>query len=713
MILTNAFQEHCKERSIEMKHWIKCMCYSVLLTAQIQARTMDGVIDLTTGAGSGSKILAHFSGNPNHQGVFAEYELKLPPYQHGLFYVSSGWPRGAGRLGVKAFTSAGEVKKIRGGLMLVLRLENGRHMAFLPLASELAYSWLSGFGDTLKLELGTHGKDPLAGDIPLYVYATGHSPYEAVATVWEMARQMPGVKGNFRLREEKEYFEQLKYPGWMSWGAYAGSINEEKMLATVEQIDRSEVPFRWIIMDAGHYDLNSGYPLKDKFPNGYKIIKDAYAKNGKLRWFTPWYSFCIGKRLTFAPGNYPASLKPYLREVNGVILPKEDLESSVKWWEHIADIAKLEKCDSFKIDFHGFEICAAGGWDDIAENGPKIPPDNSHAVGNPYRTGFLLNKAIEIVSRERNLPLFQCNWTSAPGLFNSYQSVVNRCTGDYFSPDMDRNKVHHKTKSFTHAGYQAALLTGSLVWPDHDEYNPDNALTRRIDTVRRALSGGGMVAYRIPEKLHPEIAALFYADGEIIRPLAPGVLTEDCLFTDGKTIGILKARSPLANRTAVFHVVNIDGPASNPGRRLETVVTVDNYRNASGLMQPYNGEWPVPEEGLYIYDNFSGTGQLMPKEGCPVVIEGFCDALLQVSPIMNGWSVIGRTDKYLSAAVVEILENSMQTLCIKLLEAGPFAVYSSHKAPTCRGITFVDKGNSLYQAELPVGRKNLVLTLKR
>ncbi|HET6445371.1 MAG TPA: Sip1-related alpha-galactosidase, partial [candidate division Zixibacteria bacterium] len=339
--------------------------------------------------------------------------------------------------------------------------------------------------------------------------------------------------------------------------------------------------------------------------------------------------------------------------------------------------------------------------------------DNARAIGNPFRTGFLLNKAIEKVSRERNLPLFQCNWTGASGLFTSYQSVVNRCTGDYFSPDPKKDKPHHKTKAFTHAGYQAALLTGSLVWPDHDEYDPTIELTRRIDTVRRAVSGGGMVAYKIPKKLHPEIAALFYEDGEIIRPLAPGVLTEDCLFSNSQTIGILKARAPLPNRTAVFHVVNIDGPQSDHGKRLDTVVTVDNYRNASGLMQPYPGQWPVPEEGLYVYDSFSGTGQLMPEEGYTVYIEGFRDALLQVSPIVNGWSVIGRTDKYLSAAVVEILENTTKTLRIKLNEGGAFAVYSSHKAPVCEEVTFVDKGNGLYQAKMPAGKQNVVLTLTR
>jgi hypothetical protein len=702
------------ERSYQMKSILKIGLVAGVLSTSCMGTSVyaeNPVVDLSASE-AGVEVLKNYSGEPNNQGIFEKYTLKLPAYKAGLLYAPAAWPRSSGRLTVRNFDSTSQnlVGTSTGGMLLVLQLENGRYMALLPLASELAYSWLEGHGTTLQLNMGTHGKDPLQGDIPLYVYTTGASPYEAVELAWERAFEVPGIKGNARLREDKEYFEQLKYPGWMSWGEFRAGINEGKMLAKIKEADVSEFPLRWLIMDDGHYDFDSGQPRLERFPGGYKTMKDAYAENGNLKWLSPWYSFCIGKRMTAAPGKFPKEFNDTLRDVNGAMLPQENLEASIAWWEFVADIVQAEKCDSLKIDFHGFEICAASGWSAVTTPQANAPVDNSKAIGNPFRTGFLLNKGAEIVSRERNLPLFQCNWTSAAGLFTSYQSVVNRCTGDYYSPE--QGGKHHSTKSFTHDGYKAALLTGSLVWPDHDEYDPEVALTRRIDSVRRAVSGGGMVVYNIPEKLHPEIGAVFYQDGEIIRPLAPGVLTTDSLFGNIRSNPILKARAPLSNQTAVFHIVNVDGPKSESGRTLKTRITLENYQNASGLMQPNPGQWPIPEEGLYAYDNFAGTGRVMDGE-YPVSLEGFVDALIQVGPIQQGWSVIGRTDKYLSAATVEVIEVSEKRLKIKLLEAGPFAIYSANGPPKCNDVSFRDTGNGLYKADLPVAGKAMELTLKR
>ena len=87
--------------------------------------------------------------------------------------------------------------------------------------------------------------------------------------------------------------------------------------------------------------------------------------------------------------------------------------------------------------------------------------------------------------------------------------------------------------------------------------------------------------------------------------------------------------------------------------------------------------------------------------------------LLQLSPIVDGWSIIGRTDKYLSAAAVEVLARDKNTLKLKLHEAGPFAVYSKDGAPQAKGATFVDAGNGLYKANLPVGQPGKVLDITR
>ena len=54
---------------------------------------------------------------------------------------------------------------------------------------------------------------------------------------------------------------------------------------------------------------------------------------------------------------------------------------------------------------------------------------------------------------------------------------------------------------------------------------------------------------------------------------------------------------------------------------------------------------------------------------------GFGDRLLQLSPVENGWAVIGRTDKYLAAAAVTAIKATRQSITVKLHESGPLGIW--------------------------------------
>jgi hypothetical protein len=120
----------------------------------------------------------------------------------------------------------------------------------------------------------------------------------------------------------------------------------------------------------------------------------------------------------------------------------------------------------------------------------------------------------------------------------------------------------------------------------------------------------------------------------------------------------------------------------------------------------------VPQEGLVVYDWDAGQARKLVGE-YPVSIQGFGERLLQVSPIQHGWSVIGRTDKYLPAAAVEVLACSDRRLKLKLREAGPLAVWCADGVPEAKGVRFVPQGNGLFKADLPVQRGPVVLTIER
>ena len=77
-----------------------------------------------------------------------------------------------------------------------------------------------------------------------------------------------------------------------------------------------------------------------------------------------------------------------------------------------------------------------------------------------------------------------------------------------------------------------------------------------------------------------------------------------------------------------------------------------------------------------------------------------------------GWAVIGRSDKYLPAAAIELGEVSDKEIQFTLAESGPLMIWSENGVPKMEGATFKALGNNLYQAELQIeaGAKKLTVT---
>ena len=124
--------------------------------------------------------------------------------------------------------------------------------------------------------------------------------------------------------------------------------------------------------------------------------------------------------------------------------------------------------------------------------------------------------------------------------------------------------------------------------------------------------------------------------------------------------------APLPSQIAMFNGTNIE---SSP-QKVTATFTPEMYAQASGLIQPYTGEWKMPKEGLIYYDVYARKGGRFDK---PIHFElaEFSDCLVQVSPVENGWALIGRIDKYLCGAAVDVQENSPAKLVLKLSEKGP------------------------------------------
>ncbi|HUU09850.1 MAG TPA: raffinose synthase, partial [Phycisphaerae bacterium] len=70
-------------------------------------------------------------------------------------------------------------------------------------------------------------------------------------------------------------------------------------------------------------------------------------------------------------------------------------------------------------------------------------------------------------------------------------------------------------------------------------------------------------------------------------------------------------------------------------------------------------------------------------------------------------------DKYLSPAAVEAVRQTPSQLTFRLAESGPFAVWIAEGTPSADGLEFRDAGGGLWHARMPVGKRNVDVTVTR
>jgi hypothetical protein len=301
--------------------------------------------------------------------------------------------------------------------------------------------------------------------------------------------------------------------------------------------------------------------------------------------------------------------------------------------------------------------------------------------------------------------LINCNYMITSNLFNMDKSVVGRCSEDYKVGNLSRAKGH------TYHSYAAMPWLGQLAFGDHDMFHSNDKFAGRLMAVSKAMSAAPVYLSDDPKHFNADaIYPLCYQDGLLLRPMAPGTPLGEDIFYEPDTGKLLRVIAPLANKTAAIAVYNLDGGTGENEKSLATTITPNDYAAASALIQPYPGLWPIPPEGIVIYDWYNGKAAKLEKE-YDVAIAGFGDRLLQLSPIQHGFSVIGRADKYLSAAAVEVISAKAGELKIKMIESGPLLIWAEHGKPKAKNIEFVHLGNALYKAEMPVGEKNKVIVI--
>lgn len=624
---------------------------------------------------------------PDSMGIIADIPLTLPSYHKGIYYRPFTYNVASGnRMEPLWFNHPSELKGYTAqkpridsntelGAFMVIKKTDGKYLALLPLVSPTVGNTFCIGDGTFLLRTATYGTDALDEDIPLLAYAESESPYEAAHRVWELAKESHMLSGQINWRSDKAFPEPFNYLGWCSWEHYRTKIDETTITNAIKDIQKSDLPIRWVMVDDGYLDQEKGRLLSfdvnpKKFPNGWEPIMKL--KDDKVKWLGIWRNF-NGYMLGVSPSHTMKSTKGYLEIGNSsykkrpLMVTQLSQEASDHFYRLMTEDTQKNGFDIIKVDFQ------SDNW--------RFNTGKANAIKAVHQN----QKALEEQVKDKGLHMINCIAMQNFNVFNQSHSSIIRSSVDY-KTDLDRVDLT-LVQNFTNAYW-----LGHLHWTDQDMFHTSFEETARLMAVARAISGGPIYLSDETKNIDDTyLKPLMYEDGRILGTLAPAVPLPETLmqdpYTDGKAFRVV---APLKNKAAAILAFNL-----NRDTEVETRITKNDYQHASGMLQPYPGLWEQPAEGILLYDFFEKKAQVLEDE-YSFHLETRKEKLIQLSPITNGWSIIGRADKYLGASTFTIDSISENQVMITMEENGPVLLWNEKKIPQSEQLNFEELDNGIW-----------------
>ena len=678
-----------------------------LLVSGVQAKQ----IDATALKGTGIHIEKNVSATPEN-GIVDAWSLQLPAYDEVMYFSTDGKDSFLGAANRIFSWPAKQLKDLmvdgykpqpkgsnpsRNGLLVVFKLKDGDYLVLHGLTGPKSMSFfrLSDAGD-LVLNLATFGTAKLEGDMPLLAWSKTPDVHEAFRAIYAKADQTEPMASRFNLREDKHYPEPFKYLGWASWEQYRRKITSDLMVDAMKEIEKSELPVRWVLVDDGHQDqtgtgmgdsrMLSFDGHKEFFPEGFKPLLDL--RSDKIRWMGIWHAM-NGQWQGLHENHTEEGLREHLfkSKKKGAYTVKNNPEASKAFYETMIGRSVEQGFDFIKIDNQNrvlpYYVGTSNGVEAVARNA-----QNLEEVSERLTKGLINCFAVDLVT-----------------IFNTKFSNVSRVSVDYLL------NSEEKAKSHLYQSYQNTLWMGQAVWPDHDMFHSSDKVSGRMMSVSKALGGAPIYLSDAPKDFVADmVMPLAYHDGELLRPLAPAAPLTDSVMLDAMNVEKpYRVIAPLANGAVSIAAYNLVYPT--PKKAMPASITAADYKSAD-IMHQGLGERAIPEEGLVYFDWYAQNGAKL-NGSYDFELNGFVDRLVQLSPIQDGWSVVGRSDKYLSAAAIKDVRYSPNKLALTLVEQGPLVVYSQKKPQLNVNAPVQSLGNDLWKVALPSGDAAVKLVLTR
>lgn len=705
-----------------------------ILTILIQASSLfagNEVIDLNLSQiGSKGIVRTNFQNRqPDSNGVLKTYRVLLPPYSNAIYYAQDTYydyfqvngnrvlpwiftPQTLGTLFTQPaygvddekhpqYKNAGFKNRTRyvarSGNYIQMLLQDNRVISMLPLSNDATISdFYVTQENELTLRVATYGTESITGIYPVFAWAIGDNINESSYKLFEMLEQQEEYKNTLRLRYQKKYPEPFEYLGWCTWEEYKKDIDAQLLAREIDKLKHLDLPIRFVIIDDGHLCSRSQKGIKNqltsfsanpKFPKGFSSLLKM-RNPSSIRWMGLWKNF-NGYWGGFSPENdFGKEINACLQtiEKSGYTMPKNDLRSIEKVYDAYLGCSAKEGFDFLKVDWQAANL------------------HMQRYSGNAAKGAFLTSRVVDNISHKYySDAMINCMAMNNAVLQNTYYTNVTRTSIDYKLNNLFMAKEHLLQ------AYHNALYMCPTIWGDHDMFHSSDKVCGKTMAISKALSGGPVYLSDAPEEINSELVTpLCYQDGTIIRPLAPATVSQRSAFTSPLVDRVpYYVSAPLSNKVSAVAAYNLTVDSTT----VYGSIDYSDYCMTGTLMQPYQGQWDIPTEGLFVYDCNLHTGCAIGKSKYTFVLTNFEDKLFFLIPIHQGWAIIGRTDKYLAPATITQADYSAESITVTLAESGTFDFWMQEGTPFAEDMTFVQLGNGIWRANIPADTSKKQVTI--
>jgi len=531
------------------------------------------------------------------------------------------------------------------------QFDDGLYGGAIPLSGNGFRTTLGSINGKFGCKSYSYISSSRADSIPLLALGIGEDPYLLFERLYREGLRMIGKEED--LRKLKTYPVQLEYLGWCTWNAFGENVNEKSIIDGVKSFQTGNLQLGSLLIDDGYFDqtdrkLNSFYPDKIKFPNGFRSLNNILKDSLGLKYTGIWHS-----------------LNGYWNGLNPMSDIGNEFAQDLFTWkekEVTCDFIKPDSPDLFRFYQKLHKYFKSEGFSYVKVDNQVITERmsvNNYPIGKLSEDMHVaLNKS---VFESFDGGIINCMCMTNEAFYNFGKTAVARCVVDY--REVDEGRGYNLEKGATAAHVLSALYNSlyfsQMVWPDFDMFESYHTYAI-FHAIARAISGGPIYVTDKPGKQDFELLS-YLADwrGKIYRVDQPALLTEDCLF-QVQDASLLKAFS-FARQAGLLGVWN--------------AADADEVKGSFSPMDLKG----LKGEKFVAYEHVNKQILFLTKnDTIPLTLKRMKCLYYNIVPINYGVALIGLLNKYNSPKTILSFNIEKERILVKLNESGLFGAVLPH-----------------------------------